>query len=193
MNKILILNGPPGSGKDTIALALSKAMRAKHLEFKTPLHNIAMAMTGLSPFHYFNIYNNREIKEIPHDALLGFSPRGFLIHISEVMCKPVFGNDYFGQMAADAVENSIDTQTCVFSDGGFPDEVNVLANRFGKENIFLFHIYRQDTNFDNDSRDYVNIEGIDSARVINEFTIEDAATDIIKYIDWTVNAQIRTK
>jgi len=178
---ILILNGPPGSGKDAIAEALAAypVLTPEHLEFKTPLHNIAIAMTGLPREDYFAIYSDRSIKEVIHPRLLGFSPRGLLIHISEVLCKPHFGKDYFGKMAADAVAASPRTSV-VFSDGGFPDEVNVLVNRFGKDKVGLIHLYREDCSFIGDSRDYI-LEadtGIKPRTVYNNGTIKEALMSI---------------
>lgn len=180
-NKIIILNGPPGSGKDVIAVELVKHLKGQQLEFKTALHNIAIAMTGLTREQYFTIYNDRPIKEIPNDALLGFSPRGLLIHISEVMCKPHFGKDYFGKLSSVDCARHIYSKDCVFSDGGFPDEVHVLADRFGKENIILVHLHRGETNFMLDSRDYIDIDGIKTTKVFNNFILKQAVEDILFY------------
>jgi hypothetical protein len=154
MNKIYILNGPPGSGKDTIADELH-GESCVSLEFKGHLHKIAILLSGMHEDDYFDLYNQRELKEVPTEALLGFSPRGFLIHISEVMCKPHFGNNYFGISAARGV--------------------NVLSGIFGRDKVVIIHLYRDGCNFDNDSRDYILEEdtGIKPIVLLNDGTIEE--------------------
>jgi hypothetical protein len=174
MNKIYILNGPPGSGKDTIAAELY-GESCVSLEFKGHLHKIAILLSGMHEDDYFDLYNQRELKEVPTEALLGFSPRGFLIHISEVMCKPHFGNNYFGISAAREVNEVLDVYSVIFSDGGFPDEVNVLSRIFGRDKVVVIHLYRDGCNFDNDSRDYIleKDTGIKPRVLLNDGTIEE--------------------
>lgn len=179
MNKIIILNGPPGSGKDTIAELLKGFVS---LEFKAHLHKIAILLSGMTEHDYFILYNNREVKEIPTDLLLGFSPRGFLIHISEVMCKPHFGKNYFGVVATKAIKSVINTSSVIFSDGGFPNEVNVLSEVFGKDKVVIVHLYRNGCSFAGDSRDYIleSDTGIKPILVENNGTILDCVDKVRK-------------
>ena len=154
-NKVILLNSPPNSGKDVTASTISKATGASHLEFKNTLHNIAMAITGLSKAEYFSIYNDRKLKELPHPKFLGKSPREMLIWISEDVCKPEFGQDYFGKPAANAITPR---SGAVFSDSGFPIEVRPIAERMGAENIFVVRFTRNGATFGGDSRDYLQPE-----------------------------------
>ena len=153
--KVVLLNAPPNTGKDYAASLICRHSGAKHMEFKKTLHNIAMAITGLSEKDYFEIYNNRKLKEIPVKEFLGKSPREMLIWISEDVCKPEFGEDYFGKAAAAGCDFELGT---VFSDSGFPEEVFPIAEKVGAENIYVVRFTRNGATFGNDSRDYLQPE-----------------------------------
>lgn len=185
MNKtIIILNGPPGSGKDVIAAEIKKALKSQcvHLEFKDCLHDIAFAMTGLAPQQYFDIYNDRDLKERKLESFYGLSPRELLITISEDMVKPVFGKDFFGKYMVNKI-NKVFPDNIVFSDGGFPDEVNALAKEFGASNIKVVRLYRPGHTFEGDSRNYLDrrdlMKGVVIRDVNNTGTIKDATMKIL--------------
>jgi hypothetical protein len=131
---------------------------------------------------YYELYNNRAVKETPTERLLGFSPRGFLIHISEVVCKPQFGKDFFGRAAAKEIANVIDAVPVVFSDGGFPDEINVLSEVFGIHRVVIIHLHRGDCSFEGDSRDYIleKDTGIKPVVVENNGTILECVEKVLK-------------
>lgn len=181
--KIVLLNAPPNTGKDLAATVLSDATGAKHCEFKKTLHNISMAITGLSEEEYFKIYNDRELKEKPHPLFLGKTPRSMLIWISEVVCKPEFGKQYFGKPAASSCDP---TRGTVFSDSGFADEVFPLAERFGAVNIYIVRFSRGDSSFEGDSREYLQKEtcpeGVNFIDLKNDGCIFEFTKDIIKQV-----------
>lgn len=180
--KIILLNSPPNTGKDLAASHIVAATGCKHMEFKKTLHNISMAITGLSSEEYFKIYNDRKLKEKPLPEFLGKSPREMLIWISEDICKPEFGEDYFGKPAANGCDKEKGT---VFSDSGFPEEVFPIAEYFGAENIFVVQFTRNGATFEGDSRDYLKPEecpeGVNFIRLQNDGCIH-AFTDTI--IEW---------
>ena len=45
--KILFLNGPPGSGKDSLADFLAASLGIRHLKFSAPLKEAAHVLLGL--------------------------------------------------------------------------------------------------------------------------------------------------
>lgn len=152
MKTVIILNGPPGCGKDTLQLAMHQRYGVECQSMKTPMFKIAQAMLGDSDFELFmKHYNDRSEKESPQAYLNNQSPRHFMIWISEGVIKPMFGNQHFGKLASDALltENS----TAVFSDGGFPDEVIRLVNDGYK--VKLVRLHREGFTFDGDSRNYI--------------------------------------
>lgn len=153
--KILLLNSPPDSGKDLAATCIKELTGAKHCEFKSTLFSVAKGVTGLSHEEFFTIYNDRDKKEQPQPEFFGLSPREMMIWISEDVCKPKFGNLFFGKAAA----NQIDIEKgSVFSDSGFPDEVFPIADKYGAENIYVVRFNRHGSGFGNDSRDYLQVE-----------------------------------
>ena len=89
---VIILNGPPSSGKDAGCMELKKFFpHSRHSEMKEHLFEMALLISGVSKEHWFQRYNNRDLKELPWDKLGGLTQREFLIRISEDWCKPVFG------------------------------------------------------------------------------------------------------
>lgn len=149
---IVILNGPAGCGKDTLAGLLHDCCNIEVLSFKAPMFEMAEASLGSYYTEFLSRYNNRETKESPLQALGGFSPRAFFIHISEVWCKPVFGDDYFGKRLLASAKSA--GCTSVVSDGGFPSEVVPLIT--AGEKVVIVRLHRKGFTFDGDSRNYVN-------------------------------------
>lgn len=158
---ILILNAPPFAGKDTIANVLADEYGFIRHEFKKPLLDIAIAITQLEEEEFFDIYNDRNFKEQQSAKFLNLSPRDLMILISEKMCKPNFGKDYFGKLAVNSLKRSIELtggNLHVFSDGGFLEEVLPLAETFGKDSVKVVRFYRENDrkDFGSDSRTFID-------------------------------------
>lgn len=154
--KVVILNGPPGSGKDTLAdhLVYNALQNAEKREFKTKLFEIAATLAGITVEHMVEL-NNQETKNVPSPELpAGRSPRQWLIFVSEVMVKPHLGLRYFGKAAAKTLTNP--NTVYVFSDGGFDEEVVEVARKVGKENLLVVRLSRPDKTFAGDSRRYLD-------------------------------------
>ncbi|UPI11706.1 deoxynucleoside monophosphate kinase [Aeromonas phage yong1] len=163
MSIAILFNGPAGCGKDTLAkLLVAKlnnwhrqhpARRANHREFKEALFNMALTLSGLTQHEWDYLYH-RERKELPTPLLGGYSPRGFLIHISETIIKPMYGTDAFGKRA---LKKTVDNpgQYHVFSDSGFLSEAVALTER---HHVVVFRLFREGYTFDGDSRNYINPE-----------------------------------
>lgn len=161
MSIVVLFNGPAGSGKDTLAKLLVAKLnnwhrnearkRANHREFKEALFSMALALSGLTKAEWDYLYH-RERKEIPTNALGGYSPRGFLIHISESIIKPLYGAGEFGKRALKAtVDNP--GHYHVFSDSGFLSEAVALTDL---HHVVVFRLFREGYNFDGDSRNYID-------------------------------------
>jgi len=155
--KIIVLNGAPSTGKDTITHFFSDKLDFEKMEMKKELFDIALSVSGISKEDWFERYGDREdnLKEVPWDKLNGISQREFLIKISEDWMKPVFGNDVFGIKAANRVLDS-DKKMFMFSDGGFIEEFNAITSVFGEDNVLLVRLHREGCSFEGDSRTHLS-------------------------------------
>ena len=152
----LILNGPPNSGKDTLADIMVQCGFVKH-QFKTVLFKETIDIFRVDPVEFMARVSDRVLKEQPWEALelLGvgwLSPRQALIHTSERVMKPRHGQGYYGHAAAKACI-AAGNPYVIFSDGGFEQEVAPLQSAF--ETTLIVRLHRADTSFSGDSRKYL--------------------------------------
>lgn len=151
-NTIIILNGPPGCGKDTLAEWIAK-MGYEHLAFKDAMFDLIFKLTDITPEEWFERYNDRDLKEKPWSRINGMTCRELMIHLSEKVVKPMLGEDYFGKKAASKIEKGKDY---VFSDGGFTHELKRLATETKETHeVVIVRIFRPGCDFNSDSRGYV--------------------------------------
>ncbi len=166
---VVILNGPPGSGKDTLADYTASRLGFLHFRFKTALNTVLKAIYNITDEDLKRL-GERDKKEIPQDCLFGKSLREAQIFVSEEIIKPNFGKDYFGKRLHDAVlRNSC---SAIVSDGGFEEEVLILMQN-PKLDVILFHLYRDGCDFSNDSRDYIKIPGKEVYSFSNIYATQD--------------------
>ena len=156
MAKIIILNAPPGAGKDTIGNMVERWSREHvvKMSFKAPMFEIALAILGSHDYGKFlDAYNDRERKEKPIDILSGKTPREFMIWISEDVIKPQFGKQYFGKRFNQEAIKYVYPIIC--TDGGFPDEVIALIE--AGHNVQVCRLHRENFTFEGDSRNYIQL------------------------------------
>ncbi len=158
--KVVILNGPPGCGKDVLADYLVQNTSARlygdnhKREFKAKLFQVAAVLASI-PVPRMVELNGRNTKELPSEELPGNrSPRQWLIYVSEVLVKPHLGLQYFGQAAAATLTDEIGVY--FFADGGFDTEAKEIAAKVGKDNLLVIHLTRPGCSFIGDSRNYVH-------------------------------------
>lgn len=156
---LILLNGPAGSGKDTLAAILMAQGHVQQvMQFKEPMFDIALLASGMhtNPKCWWDRYNDRERKELPWDVLGGMSCREFMIHISEKFIKPVFGEDYFGnQLAIKYFDCDPHVMDVAVSDSGFQSELDALNRAVGPANVMVVRLNREGYTFKGDSRTYV--------------------------------------
>lgn len=175
--RVLMLNGPPGSGKDTAA-ELLKIHQFQHHEMKQVLHTLVREYCELTQEEWSEMYR-RENKEAPQEKLGGKTPREVMIHLSEKIIKPLHGEDFFAQKAADKLAPN---QRNAISDCGFPAEIAVMKERFGKENVLLVRLHRDGCDFSNDSRNYVYDNECMSVDVHNKGTKAELRMFLMQWI-----------
>lgn len=184
--KAIIFNSAPNSGKDVAAEHIvnylsSKGIPAYHKEVKENLFKAVKSAYGIEEDEWCYLYE-RERKELPSPQLMiynePYSPRNAMIHMSENVLKPLFGKDVFGIMAAKSLEDGVN----VFSDGGFPEEVQCILDEVGVDNFMLVHVIREGCSFEGDSRNYVT--GFpNTVTLYNDGTLEEYLNECINLVE----------
>lgn len=160
--KALILNGPPRSGKDTFAklLQIKYPNRFSHLKFSYPLKKAVHSGLGIGLFQFADTerYDAEKDESIPD--FFGKKPRDVYIAFSEDYLKPIFGKDIFGKVWLRMYQqhhNGFRDTVVVISDCGFREELDPLLGHFAVGELMLINLYRENCDFKNDSRGYIDI------------------------------------
>lgn len=163
--KLIIFSGKMGCGKDTAIDFLGRTIEYVRAECKESLHEATMVLFGVPSSVYWEIYNDRSRKETPNslffvkpekakeleeylgeltykselvDGMFPLTIREAMIFTSELVMKPMFGDDVFGKRRANKLCGNF-----VFLDGsfGFCEEVYPAIDEIGQENILGVRIY----------------------------------------------------
>ncbi|AFR52063.1 hypothetical protein ECBP2_0030 [Escherichia phage ECBP2] len=189
---VVILNGPPGCGKDTIANSwLEKTLgndefRPHVKAFKEPMYRVAAAALGLPLHEFMELYNDREWKEHNRPEWGGKSVRDLMISTSENYLKPMFGDTCMGKLAVSSIQQQQllgQNDVIVFSDGGFKAEVEELEKHF---DVRVIQIYRDGCTFEGDSRSYIEGTNLSTYLLFNDGSVEEA----VEYLEYSI-AQTR--
>ncbi len=181
MPKFIVLNGPKKSGKDTIGNAIYselvwRGIPAVRDKFAAPMKAAVAAFLGLDEKLALHYFENQDIKDTPSKYFLGVTPRSMLISFSEDWVKPNFGKETFGELMLHRHEDK-DRGVVVITDCGFNEELEP----FDKSDIAVVRLKRYGTNFDGDSRGYIDRDDILCFDAINEDSSpQDLARDILK-------------
>ena len=166
--RIILVNGPPQSGKDTVGAMLQKRLP------KAMLHKFAGPLKGATAYLYrelacgagmpnythefHEVFEDGKRKNEPHPGMFGITPRQALIAVSEQLLKKIHGEAFFGELAAGYIERTFErgvAETFVITDSGFVEEAVVLVDRFGAANVTVIEISRNGASFEGDSRSYI--------------------------------------
>jgi len=179
MTKVIFLNGPPRSGKDTIAAFLQKKLKSKTLKFADPLKKACHALFGLDVSNeYYDSMKDEEIK-----AFLKNTPRSVYTSMSEDYAKDQFGQTFFSKILLRSIQEIYPKQSLyVISDSGFIEESTHIAEAVGKENCLMIHLYRDGCDFNKDSRSYIHIPKMDFVVLMNTGTPEYLQTKALSIV-----------
>lgn len=176
-SKILLLNGPPQSGKDTIANYLHKMEFAKHEKMARPLKQmlpIIFPELEQSKFQWLQNADGTHVvlPQSEHYEAGNYTTRELQIMLSEDMLKPMFGKSIFGRALCSRIFFDSHSRY-VISDCGFNEEAAELVKFVGYHNIYLMQIERPGCNFSNDSRGYIdaNVSTNKVMTVINDRSV----------------------
>lgn len=162
---IVGFNGPPRSGKDTLADMLANHMDAQGVtlpvwmeSLSLPLREIAYAMTGW--VGTLDGDNYEEFKRTIFPAFNHKDGRHVMIDVSESFLKPMYGIEIMAQLliarkSGEGFEDGI----ILIRDCGFQIEVNPLERWVGVDNLYMVQMFREGYDFVGDSREYVYSNG----------------------------------
>ncbi len=162
MPKVVLFNGPPRSGKDTIARALTDRLENNYkvctVKFADAIKGPVAQMFNLTDEEY-DFYFETDAKDKPQDRFFGFTPRAVLISFSEEWAKKLFGEKIFGQILGRRVSlerNLVEADLVFVTDCGFAPEIEGFFEYHGSMNTGLFRVVRGKCSFKGDSRRYVD-------------------------------------
>lgn len=166
MNTLILFNGPPRSGKDTLCEYMAAKHGFTHLKFAYHMFNDLKLILGLSDEQFK--YYREEAKDEP--MFNGKSFRQMAIDYSEKVVIPRYGQYAWVEALSKDLEK-ISGDVCV-SDLGFEREVTFLQEycRLRSWNLKIVQVVRPGYTFENDSREYVSKYHY---RLVNDSNIED--------------------
>jgi hypothetical protein len=210
MTKIVLLNGPIGCGKTELSNVLVEGFGFSAKRCKDKLHELTMSFFCVDSEEYWRIYEDRVFKESPSPiftlkweayeklckalgggsldsinlkgAVVELSLRLAMIYVSEVLCKPTFGSDYFGVARAADLHRELQV---VDDSVGFVEELIPTIDMLGQENCLLVRVHGRGT-FEGDSRRYIpdgvvnNTIDIDNTGTLEEF-LSESVGNILKW------------
>ena len=192
--KIVLLNGPPGCGKDfagktiEIELFVADRPRVRIVKFAESVkvgthaaHELYHSNGSPLPHDQFE-----DSKDQPIDWFFGKTPRAAYIAFSEAFMKPLHGPRIFGQLLLRSIRFSQEADVYVVTDSGFREEAEVLVEHFGAGNCFLARIHREGKTFDGDSRNWVYLDdlGVTSLDVDNPGNPEGLRGALAPVLEW---------
>lgn len=189
MTHVLLINGPPRSGKDTAGELITDAFpgttRVKMATaLKRGTHALFRALhDDLQPTHLANVMNAatyEQSKDTPMPLFYDLTPREAYIAVSEHLCKRMFGHEFFGTIIAEKVQKYKDVRMWVVTDCGFAPECQPIIRTVGPENVTLLRLHRQGCDFAGDSRRYVELPNILTHDIHNDGTLADLSAKMVR-------------
>lgn len=158
--QFVLFNGPPKSGKDTLADMVMESLKAQAPQagynfvresFAKPLKGIVEVLRDAS---FKDEAQYAAFKE-DHLPVFGVSGRQLMIDASESYLKPVYGEDILGRMLVSRMRWWHDRVIVLISDSGFQSEVDAIALMLRDVKIHVFQLERHNCSFEGDSRGYI--------------------------------------
>lgn len=158
---VIILNGPPRSGKDTAAQVF-EGLGYQHLKFSSTLKLEAHRRNGMEdrPIDHFEL-----LKDTPLEEFNGKTPRQVYIEVGAQM-RAKMGPQVFGEMIAKEIQTS-NSKRFIISDLANMDELSPLLHQEGIQTQVI-RLHRVGKSFDGDSRTYVTDANLDALDIAND-------------------------
>lgn len=187
---VVAFNGPPESGKDTLAEMLAEVMDSEGVSLpirmeslSMPLRLIAYQMVGW-PMNGIDGEQYATFKKtwFPEFERTG---REILIDVSERFLKPTYGITVMAKMLLSRNENF--HGILLVRDNGFQIEVDPIADAVGPRNLFVVQVHRAGKDFSKDSREWVYHERGGFMRVENNKSLANLKVEAARLYGRLVN------
>ena len=162
--RLIVLNGPPRSGKDSLADAILSRYIGRKFALAEPLKRAVHAFFDED----LDIYKFEPVKEKP--IFEGVSPRNAYIEMFTGFAEPTFGPSILGKLLAKKTKayfcgqsgklNVKDNTVVVIGDCGRPAELIPLLCTFPIERVMLVQMHRENFTYEKDIRQYINLPDI---------------------------------
>ena len=180
---IVGFNGPPESGKDTLAELLATHMDKQGVtlpvrfeSLSIPLRKLAYTMVGITTEipaildgDFYSEFKSR------HFPSLNRTGRQLMIDVSERFLKPTYGLEVMAQLLLERNEGF--PGILLVRDLGFQCEVDPLVRAVGEDNLAIVSVCRAGKTFEGDSREWVDTRPDRVTRIHNNGTIDDLRTE----------------
>lgn len=164
--KIIITNGPPRSGKDTMCGFIRESITGCDLiplSYKKTLYVGVAKRYGLSVEAVYQMNADTLIKDEPSDLFGGKSVRQALIYESEDVIKKKYGPRGVAIQTFKLLEEEYGVErlkkaVLYCSDGGFNSELFAAYDYFGigVADVFILRLLRNGCDFNGDSREFLD-------------------------------------
>lgn len=160
---IVLLNGPPRSGKDTAFRAIKKFMPyAQELKFTSYVKQETHRLYGIEcEEETYEI-----LKDVPLPEFKMLTPRQAYIKRS-LELRSEYGEDVVARNFVSRLRKA-PSPFIVNSDIGTDLEAELVLSEVGPLNILCLQIEREGHSFASDCRSYVNLKGVDCRRIRND-------------------------
>jgi hypothetical protein len=166
MPKIILFNGPPGSGKDYATKIIMQELAVDepvHMKLSKPLKDLVM--------DHFNLTAEQleGTKDDAATASMHSSLRDYQIALFESIAK-ILGRQWLSTSLVNRAKR-FDNNVIIVSDCGREEEIGPIIKNFGARNVMLIQLHRQGTTFKHDIRQYIDDPRIYSCFIKNDGTI----------------------
>tara|TARA_R100000750_G_C2341751_1_gene94493 strand:+ start:637 stop:1206 length:570 start_codon:yes stop_codon:yes gene_type:complete len=182
---IILINGPPRSGKDTAAAIIKKLLLHSSYEYKLsrPLKRGVQYLYDIEPTIYRLLEDS---KDEPTSFLFGQTYRQAQIDLYHCLAKSG-GEDVLAKMATQFIDRKVTEEFTIISDSGRTAEANMFVKHYGYDKVGLIQLERSPCNFDNDVREYVDINCCHCTWIINDHDLEIFEAQIKKVLlEWNL-------
>lgn len=186
---IIGMNGPPHSGKDSVANALAAIIedaggqQPLRMALSQPMRETVFSLAGL----FYDDPTYERTKDEPQEIFHGRTIRQEMIELSERHVKPRLGQDFWARRA-DVSIKQWDDSCAIISDFGFEAEARFFNARYDAMNVLVVQLYREGCDWSKDSRGYVG-EEYQFLHISNNGTIQEAAEKVYDFciveLGWT--------